>query len=58
MSNPKITIPYSKQDISDRDVKAVIETLHSNFLTQGPKVPLFEQRVKDYCEANYGGSSK
>lgn len=54
MSNPKITIPYSKQDISDRDVKAVVETLHSNFLTQGPKVPLFEQRVKDYCEANYG----
>ena len=54
MRYSKITIPYGKQDISERDVKAVIETLRSNFLTQGPKVPLFEQRVSDYCGANYG----
>ena len=56
MRYSKITVPYGKQDISERDVKAVIETLHSNFLTQGPKVPLFEQRVSDYCGANYGYS--
>jgi len=38
-------IPYGKQDITQQDVDSVIEVLKSDFLTQGPMVPLFEQAV-------------
>lgn len=42
-------IPYGRQTIDDDDIKAVIEVLRSDFLTQGPAVPRFEQAVADYC---------
>ncbi len=42
-------IPYGRQDISQDDINAVVEVLHSDFLTQGPVVPRFEQAVADYC---------
>jgi UDP-4-amino-4,6-dideoxy-N-acetyl-beta-L-altrosamine transaminase len=45
---PLEPIPYGKQDISDEDLQAVIEVLRSDFLTQGPAVPSFEDAVKDY----------
>ena len=32
-------IPYGKQDISSKDIKAVIEVLKSDFITQGPIIP-------------------
>ncbi|MBX3489163.1 UDP-4-amino-4,6-dideoxy-N-acetyl-beta-L-altrosamine transaminase [Parvibaculum sp.] len=35
-------IPYGRQSISDDDIAAVIETLKSDWLTQGPAVPRFE----------------
>lgn len=38
-------IPYGRQDISQVDINAVVEVLQSDFLTQGPKVSLFEQTV-------------
>ena len=38
-------IPYGRQDITQADIDAVVEVLRSDFLTQGPKVPLFEQTV-------------
>ena len=46
-------IPYGRQDIQDEDVSAVIEVLQSDFLTQGPAVPRFEQVVAQYCGADY-----
>jgi len=46
-------IPYGKQDINQSDIDAVLEVLKSDFLTQGPKVPLFEQTVANYCDADY-----
>jgi UDP-4-amino-4,6-dideoxy-N-acetyl-beta-L-altrosamine transaminase len=42
-------IPYGKQEITDADVDAVIKTLRSDFLTQGPCVPQFESAVAQYC---------
>lgn len=36
-------IPYSRQDISDEDIAAVTRVLRSDFLTQGPVLPAFEQ---------------
>ncbi len=47
-------ISYGKQDINQQDIDAVIEVLQSDFLTQGPKVPVFETTIADYCGANYG----
>lgn len=38
-------IPYGRQDITPQDIEAVINVLKSDFLTQGPMVPRFEQSV-------------
>jgi len=46
-------IPYGRQDISIEDIDAVVSVLKSDFLTQGPIVPAFEQLTADYCNANY-----
>ena len=42
-------IPYGRQDIVQADIDAVAEVLGSDFLTQGPTVPVFEKAVADYC---------
>lgn len=42
-------IPYGRQEITQTDIDAVVAVLRSDFLTQGPAVPLFEQAVGDYC---------
>ena len=47
-------IPYGRQDISQTDVDAVIEVLRSDWLTQGPTVPRFEQAVATYVGAEHG----
>lgn len=46
-------IPYGRQDINQQDINAVIEVLKSDFLTQGPQVPAFEQAIMDACDAKY-----
>lgn len=46
-------IPYGKQDISDADIAAVVEVLKSDFLTQGPAVPAFEQAIRNQCGADH-----
>lgn len=46
-------IPYGKQEITQADIDAVVEVLKSDFLTQGPMVPKFEQAVADHVGANH-----
>lgn len=46
-------IPYGRQDISDADIQAVVDVLRSDYLTQGPVVPAFENAVASYCSAQY-----
>ena len=46
-------IPYGRQEVTDDDVKAVIKVLKSDFLTQGPIVPKFEDAVSNYCGAKF-----
>jgi UDP-4-amino-4,6-dideoxy-N-acetyl-beta-L-altrosamine transaminase len=46
-------IPYGRQSISDEDIKAVVNVLRSDWLTQGPVIKQFEQDVADYCGARY-----
>jgi len=47
-------IPYGRQHLDEDDVKAVVETLTSNWLTQGPAISKFETALADYCGANFG----
>lgn len=42
-------IPYGRQDICQADIDAVVQVLHSDYLTQGPVVPAFEKAVASYC---------
>jgi UDP-4-amino-4,6-dideoxy-N-acetyl-beta-L-altrosamine transaminase len=44
-------IPYGRQDINEADVTAVVEVLHSDWLTQGPAIERFELAVAEYCGA-------
>lgn len=46
-------IPYGRQEISQADIEAVIQVLQSDFLTQGPMVPKFEQEVAAYTGAKH-----
>jgi len=46
-------IPYGRQDVTQDDIDAVTEVLHSDFLTQGPCVPRFEKAVAEYCGSKY-----
>lgn len=46
-------IPYGRQSINDDDIKAVIDTLKSDYLTQGPKIKEFEQKFAEYVDAKY-----
>lgn len=46
-------IPYGRQDITQADIDAIVDVLRSDFLTQGPQVPLFEQKLADYCGAKH-----
>ncbi len=48
-----IMIPYGRQNISEADIQAVVEVLRSDFLTQGPVVPVFEKTIADYCGAQH-----
>ncbi|QFI54242.1 UDP-4-amino-4,6-dideoxy-N-acetyl-beta-L-altrosamine transaminase [Aeromonas simiae] len=43
-------IPYGRQSITDEDIEAVVAVLKSDYLTQGEKVPAFEQGLADYCQ--------
>ena len=46
-------IPYGRQNIDQSDIDAVVESLNSDYLTQGPKVKEFELKFSEYVEANY-----
>ena len=46
-------IPYGKQSISKKDIKAVVATLQSDFLTQGPQILKFETTFAKYVDAKF-----
>lgn len=46
-------IPYGRQEISQADVDAVVAVLRSDFLTQGPQVPCFEEKVARHVGARH-----
>lgn len=46
-------IPYGKQYISEDDIYAVINTLKSDYLTQGPKISEFENEFARYIGCDF-----
>jgi UDP-4-amino-4,6-dideoxy-N-acetyl-beta-L-altrosamine transaminase len=46
-------IPYGRQSISFSDVRAVAKTLLSPFLTQGPMVEVFEEKINEYVGSQH-----
>jgi UDP-4-amino-4,6-dideoxy-N-acetyl-beta-L-altrosamine transaminase len=48
-----VIIPYGRQHISDEDIQAVVDVLKSDFLTQGPVVPVFEETMRAYTGAKH-----
>lgn len=46
-------IPYGKQHITPEDIQAVVETLQSEFLTQGPRIKEFEDAFAKYIGVRY-----
>ncbi|MBT4922786.1 MAG: UDP-4-amino-4,6-dideoxy-N-acetyl-beta-L-altrosamine transaminase [Rickettsiales bacterium] len=50
-------IPYGRQNITDDDIAAVVRCLKSDFITQGPSVTEFENKLANFCGANYALSA-
>lgn len=46
-------ITYGRQHITDEDIQAVIETLKSDYITQGPKIVEFEEAFASYVGSTY-----
>lgn len=46
-------IPYGRQTIEEDDIQAVVDVLKSDYLTTGPKITEFEQKVADYVGVKY-----
>ncbi len=46
-------IPYGKQNITEEDILAVIESLKSDYLTQGPKIKEFEEAFASYVGSKF-----
>ena len=46
-------IPYGRQDVIQQDIDAVVEVLKSDFLTQGPVTPKFENALSSFTGAKY-----
>ncbi len=46
-------IPYGRQNITEEDIQAVVETLKSDYLTQGPKIAEFEHAFAKYIGSRY-----
>lgn len=47
-------IPYGHQSLSEADIKSVLKILHSDFLTQGETVPMFESAISKFVGSEYG----
>ncbi len=47
------SISYGRQDITDADIRAVVDCLKGDFLTQGPRVAAFEAALTEATGAKY-----
>ncbi|MDT9720520.1 UDP-4-amino-4,6-dideoxy-N-acetyl-beta-L-altrosamine transaminase [Paenibacillus sp. ClWae2A] len=47
-------LPYGQQWLDEADIEAVVKVLKGDFITQGPVIQAFEQKLADYVGAKYG----
>lgn len=47
-------LAYGRQSIDDKDIEAVVELLKGDYLTTGPTVSEFENKVAEFVGAKYG----
>lgn len=46
------SIPFSPPDISEREIEEVCKVLRSGWITSGPRLVEFEEKVAEYCNVN------
>lgn len=49
----KKIIPYSRHFVDKDDIKSVIKVLKSDFLTTGPTVKIFEEKINKFCKSKF-----
>ncbi len=49
----KRAIPYGRQHITEEDIRAVVDVLKSDYLTQGPVIGAFEKAFAEYVGSEY-----
>ena len=60
-----MNVPFSPPDISEKEIKGVVDTLQSGWITTGPKTKEFEKkdcrllrnrrsRLSEFCDSVYG----
>lgn len=47
-----MNIPFSPPDIGEEEIKEVVDTLKSGWITTGPKTKLFENKIADFCRTS------
>ena len=46
-------LPYGKQNLDNKEIEEVIDTLKSDWITTGPKMKLFEDKFKKYIGSEF-----
>ncbi|GGN93173.1 UDP-4-amino-4,6-dideoxy-N-acetyl-beta-L-altrosamine transaminase [Saccharibacillus kuerlensis] len=54
MSVRSTMLPYGQQWLDEADIQAVVQVLKGDFITQGPTIQAFEQKVASYSGVKYG----
>lgn len=48
----KLEIPFSPPDITEEEIREVVDTLKSGWITTGPKTKLFEKQIAEFCHTS------
>lgn len=46
-------LPYGRQWLDEDDIQSVVDVLRGDYLTTGPAIDLFEEKVADYVSGRY-----
>ncbi|MCY9160403.1 UDP-4-amino-4,6-dideoxy-N-acetyl-beta-L-altrosamine transaminase [Bacillus atrophaeus] len=46
-------LPYGRQSLDEDDIQSVVDVLRGDYLTTGPTIGLFEEKVADYVGSRY-----
>lgn len=46
-------LPYGRQSLDEEDIQSVVDILRGDYLTTGPTIALFEEKVAEYAGSSY-----